>query len=325
MKETAAIKDYSLSHEQKDFLDTNGYLLLKSRLSLHQLQQIRHRIDAIRKEEGPRWGEYGYSVLRERFKKQGNTTKLYCYDLLFRVFRFVLGTSIRVLPQIRKALSLYTRIPFDRTRASLFQHELRQMLICIVEQYDGKADDRRICDLVNKGKEFDILYQDPLVLDAVQHLIGSDFKLSSLNLRSPNKNNTIQDMHVDYPWAVKGNRYYACNALWMLNDMKPSNGATRIIPGSHKWGKMPYEGMKSVKDPHPDEIVISGEAGDILLVNSHVWHGGTVNVSGEERTVVQAYYVHRGCYPQQFHRFQIYPETKKRLTEEQLDLLDIHN
>jgi len=199
------------------------------------------------------------------------------------------------------------------------------MIICIVEQYDGKKDDRRICDLVNKGKEFDILFQDPILLDAVKYLIGSDFKLSSLNLRSPKKNNTIQDMHVDYPWAVKGDVYYACNALWLLNDMSPSNGATRIIPGSHKWGRMPYEGMNNVKDVHPDEIIVSAKAGDILLVNSHVWHGGTINSTGDERTIAQAYFVHRGCYPQQFHRFQIRPETKERLNEDQLRLLDIHN
>ena len=131
-------------------------------------------------------------------------------------------------------------------------------------------------------------------------------------------------MHVDYAWSVKGDVSYACNAPWLLIDMTLSNGPTRIVPGSHRWGKLPTEGMSDVKCRHPQEVLIQAKAGDVLLVNSHVWHGGTINQSGEERTIVQSYFVHRACYPQQFHRYQIREETRNRLSPADLAVLDIH-
>ena len=42
---------------------------------------------------------------------------------------------------------------------------------------------RRLSDLVNKGAVFDRVYTHPQVLACIHHVIGRDFKLSSLNAR----------------------------------------------------------------------------------------------------------------------------------------------
>jgi len=309
---------------EKMFLDLNGYVILRNMLSEEELIEIKRNVKRIENHEGPRLGEHGYSSIREKIIAKDQQFSLWCFDSIFRTLRFFLGLSIRVIPQIRQAMSLYTRLPMDYSKAGTLSRELRQMIVCIVEQLDD-PNDIRICDLVNKGEVFDKFYLNQRVLNLAQHLIGDDYKLSSLNLRSPKTGKKNQNMHSDYPWAVKGDKCYACNALWALDDINTENGATRIIPGSHRWGITPSEGMENVQDNHPDEILVNLKAGDVLLVNSHVWHGGTANRSGKSRTIIQCFFVHRAHVPQQFQRYQIRETTKTRLSQTALDILDIYS
>lgn len=50
------------------------------------------------------------------------------------------------------------------------------------------------------------------------------------------------------------------------------NGATRVIPGSHKWGP---ERAPKVSETVPAEL----EIGDALFFTGHVYHGGGANVT----------------------------------------------
>ena len=50
-------------------------------------------------------------------------------------------------------------------------------------EVDQESGTRRLADLVNKGEVFDPVYTNPKVLAAIDHVIGRDFKLSSLNAR----------------------------------------------------------------------------------------------------------------------------------------------
>ncbi|MFT6972222.1 MAG: ectoine hydroxylase-related dioxygenase (phytanoyl-CoA dioxygenase family) [Roseivirga sp.] len=95
--------------------------------------------------------------------------------------------------------------------------------------------------------------------------------------------------------------------------------------GDSKSGRTPYEAMPDQKAEHPNEIILNAKAGDVIFLNSHVWHGGTINKSGKERTIVQSYFVHRSHPPQQFQRSQIREETERRLNKRALEILDIHS
>ena len=56
----------------------------------------------------------------------------------------------------------------------------------------------RLSDLANKGPEFDVCYQHPKVLAAFAHVMGTDFKVNSLNCRVPLRTQGRQDLHVDW-------------------------------------------------------------------------------------------------------------------------------
>ncbi|WP_020529620.1 phytanoyl-CoA dioxygenase family protein [Flexithrix dorotheae] len=166
----------------------------------------------------------------------------------------------------------------------------------------------RLADLVNKGEVFDILYTHPKVLAGIEAVLGIDYKLSSLNYRAAKPGKGLQKLHVDWKNAVVNGTYKVCNTIWLLDDFTPDNGATRIVPGTHKSSKLPEEAMEDPMQPHPDQILIQAPAGSVFIFNSHVWHGGTTNQTNKDRRSIHSYFCAKD-QPQQI-------DQKKYLTEE---------
>ena len=108
---------------------------------------------------------------------------------------------------------------------------------------------RRLANLVDKGEVFVECIVDPTVLGYVGHVLGPRFKLSSLNARSANPHSAeSQPLHVDAGALPDERGYWVCNTLWMLDDFTTENGALRVVPGSHRWGRRPQDVLA---DPQP--------------------------------------------------------------------------
>jgi ectoine hydroxylase-related dioxygenase (phytanoyl-CoA dioxygenase family) len=63
------------------------------------------------------------------------------------------------------------------------------------------------------------------------------------------------------------------------------------VPGSHLWGKSPKEVLIDLNTSHPDEIVIEGQPGDVLVFNGHCWHAGRPNETDGHRRGVLVHYL----------------------------------
>ncbi len=136
---------------------------------------------------------------------------------------------------------------------------------------------RRLANLVDKGRIFEEVILTPKVLEAMAHVLGPRFKLSSLNARSANPHGERgQPLHADSSAVADDAGYWVCNSVWMLDDFTPENGATRFIPGSHRWRRLP---PPEIYEPYPGECLATGKAGTVVIMNSHMWHGGTANRS----------------------------------------------
>ena len=95
---------------------------------------------------------------------------------------------------------------------------------------------RRLANLANKGEVFERVMLMPRVLECMEHVLGPELKLSSLNVRSAEPlGDCAQPWHADSGAIADERGYWVCNSVWMLDDFTPENGATRMIPGSHKW------------------------------------------------------------------------------------------
>ena len=185
-----------------------------------------------------------------------------------------------------------------------------------------EAGTDRLADLVNKGSAFEPCFTDPRVLACVAHVLG-EFKLSSLNSRAALPGRGQQDLHTDWPGAVPAGGYQTCNSIWLLDDFTSANGATRVVPGTHRSGTVPRQAMPDPAAAHPDEVLITGPAGTVVVFNSHVWHGGTENRSGRPRRALHSYFTRRGSEQQLDQRKFIRPATFARLSPAARFILDV--
>lgn len=193
----------------------------------------------------------------------------------------------------------------------------------------------RLSDLMNKSEVFDGCYTHPKVLAAIHHILQSDFKVSAMNGREALKGAGLQALHEDWnesffdstdnpdgDYRQPEDPFYVAISLWMLDDVTESNGATRVVPGSHRRRAPQFELSDRMAD-HPEQLLVTGSAGTVVVMNSHLWHGGTTNVSGARRRVLHPYYVARQFQQQQDQRKYIRKSTYDRISPAARYLLDV--
>jgi hypothetical protein len=181
---------------------------------------------------------------------------------------------------------------------------------------------RRLANLIDKGKVFAEIVTMPAILACIEHVIGPGYKLSSLNARSANPHNgESQPWHADAGAIADERGYWVCNSVWMLDDFTEANGATRMLPRSHTWRRLPEPGNA---DPLPgEEELVTGKAGTVVIMNAHMWHGGTANRTDRCRRALHAFYTRSDKPQQQYQKALLRPETIAALTPLQRRVLAI--
>jgi ectoine hydroxylase-related dioxygenase (phytanoyl-CoA dioxygenase family) len=178
----------------------------------------------------------------------------------------------------------------------------------------------RIDDVNHKGAIFDQLWLHPVLLACMQHYLG-DFRLSSVTSRAARPGMGHQNMHADY-WGSLEDGYVACNSGWMLDDFAIENGATRVVPGSHLWGKKPEDVMEDPRATHPEEARVTGPAGTLVVFNGYLWHSGTLNGSERPRRGVFQVYSRRDVKRQNDQAALLGPDEIARLSPAARYVLD---
>ena len=174
---------------------------------------------------------------------------------------------------------------------------------------------RRLADLVNKGEAFDAVYVQPALLTAALHIFQRPFKLHSLNGHDPLANDGLQSLHADggQPETTEG-PFRVVNSMWMLDDMTPDNGATRIVPGSHRRPEGVADAHPARTAPHPEEIYLTGTAGSVGVFNGSAWHSCTQNRSGGPRRVLHVAFIAREHKQQTDQKEHLRESTDRRLS-----------
>jgi ectoine hydroxylase-related dioxygenase (phytanoyl-CoA dioxygenase family) len=175
---------------------------------------------------------------------------------------------------------------------------------------------RRLANLANKGELFREIMRNAQVLEAVQAVIGPDIRLNMLNARDALPHaGTRQPLHCDTDHGGKPDDrgYYVCTAIWMLDPFTDANGATHLVPGSHRTRQVPKEVLADLLAPHPNEIVIEGSAGDVFVFNGHCWHSAGANTTDSQRRAILVHYI-RSDHPRRLdYRQAISPQVHSRL------------
>lgn len=139
-------------------------------------------------------------------------------------------------------------------------------------------------DLVNEPA-FDAVWKSDRLLSAIVHVIGFDFRIGSVTYRAPQPGYGAQTLHADYMQGYRG-EYQVATAIVALVDFTQTNGATRVIPGSHIAGD-PVAVPSDSDSAHPAQRFVTCSAGSAIIFNGHLLHSGSRNASQETRHALQ--------------------------------------
>ncbi len=150
----------------------------------------------------------------------------------------------------------------------------------------------RVNGVLNQGAEFDGLYVYQPLLEASYHLIGRPFKLSSMHARTLHPYSPAQRLHIDF--KANEERFPLVGFILMIDDFRKDNGATRFVPGSHKWTAVPDElPTECLVDYENQTVLACGQAGSMIVFNGCTWHGHSANTTGMPRRSLQGAYIPR--------------------------------
>ncbi len=174
---------------------------------------------------------------------------------------------------------------------------------------------RRIYALFAKTRAFDALAVHPLLLGVLDRVLGPSYQLSAPVGIEIAPGEKAQFLHTDdgiYP-LPRPHPEVVLNTMWALDDFTGDNGATRVVPGSHRW-----------TDRHPTEdqtVTVTMPAGSVLFVVGNLWHGGGANRTERPRLGVLLEYCAGWLRQQENHVVAVPPEVVRTLDPRLQELL----
>jgi len=143
----------------------------------------------------------------------------------------------------------------------------------------------RIYNLLAYGAPFTRVPTDESVLPIIEGVLDSGCLISSLSSIAIDPGETAQPIHSDDQVIPleKPHRAIVCNSMWALTDFTDANGATRLVPGSHKKPSPEYGGRY-------ETIPAEMKKGSVLIWDGSLWHGGGANRTDKRRTGIAMNY-----------------------------------
>jgi ectoine hydroxylase-related dioxygenase (phytanoyl-CoA dioxygenase family) len=144
----------------------------------------------------------------------------------------------------------------------------------------------RIYNLLARGPLYAKIPVHPNVLPLVEQVLDRGCLVSSLSSIAIGPEETAQPIHADDQLIPlpKPRPPIICNTMWALTDFTENNGATRVVPGSHRADHSP--------DPFGDHATIPAimKRGSVLVFDGSLWHGGGANHTDRRRVGIAMNY-----------------------------------
>jgi ectoine hydroxylase-related dioxygenase (phytanoyl-CoA dioxygenase family) len=174
---------------------------------------------------------------------------------------------------------------------------------------------QRVYALFAKTRAFDGPVTNPLLLGVLDRVLGH-YQLSAPTgiqigpgekAQILHRDDSIYPLPRDFPEVV-------LNTMWALDDFTEANGATRLVPGSHRW---------TDRQPGPDDEIVQAvmAAGTVLFYGGRIWHGGGANATERPRLGVILEFAAAWLRPQENHILAVPREVTAELPERLQELL----
>ena len=157
-------------------------------------------------------------------------------------------------------------------------------------EYGGA--NQRVWNLINKGEVFIELLEKPLIREFMSHILEGRFTISSYTANIAGKGGDAMVLHADQGYVpLEIPIPLVANIMWMLDDFTAENGATRVVPGSHRADCLP--------DAEQATLAATGKAGSALIFDGRLWHGTGCNRTDAPRHGLLTYFARPFMRPQE--------------------------
>lgn len=158
---------------------------------------------------------------------------------------------------------------------------------------DGRLDPNdaniRVYNLPALDPVFIDLSRHEQALGATRDLLGPGVLLSNFTANIALPGSGSMNIHSDQALVVPGPWLapWTANIIWCLDDVHDANGATRYLPGSHRFTskeEVPADALER-------SIAFEAPAGSFILMEGRMWHtSGANRTADERRRMMFAYY-----------------------------------
>jgi ectoine hydroxylase-related dioxygenase (phytanoyl-CoA dioxygenase family) len=177
---------------------------------------------------------------------------------------------------------------------------------------------QRVYSLSGKGAPFLRLAEHPDVLSLLDRTLLPNYLLSTVQSIRLHPGELAQAWHTDDAFYLSARPHampLAITVIWAIEDFTSDNGATEVIPGSHRWGI-----------EHPDTcdveaVAAAMPAGSAIVFDAAIWHRGGANRSAGTRLAISPQYCQPYLRPQESQLLIMPPESARACTERMRSLL----
>ena len=179
---------------------------------------------------------------------------------------------------------------------------------------------KRVGALMARSKTCQDLALDPLINQVADSFLGPHCESYQLHFTSAiqiGPGESSQILHRDRGvWGgyIPRKIETQFSTVWAINDFTKENGATQVVPGSHKWHKD--------REPLPEEIAYAEmKAGSVFIYTGSVLHGGGTNVTEQPRLGVFLHYAPSWLRQEENQYLSCPPEVAKGFSPELRSLI----
>jgi hypothetical protein len=157
-----------------------------------------------------------------------------------------------------------------------------------------------VAGLIGRDQSFAPYVADQRLLGLAEALLGAHMRISFTSAIFNEPGNPRGNWHADWPFNQRNAGHIsapypdACmhlTSLWMISPFTRENGGTLIVPGSHRTTNNPTGNNGVDPDsPYPSELLVTGNAGSVILFDSRLWHCPNTNQSSETRVALAVRY-----------------------------------
>ena len=193
----------------------------------------------------------------------------------------------------------------------------------------------RIYAMLAKDPAFADLVAHPVSLAWAEHYLGQSCLLSACLAIHLQPGESAQPWHTDdgHTSLTPPHDLLGVSTFWALDDTTVENGATEVLPGSHRWSETEFPGVLRDQDfatgedvagdpgSHPDAVKVTMPAGSLMIARGDLWHRGGANRSDTARCLITPQYCAGWLRPLESMLLSVPPERAAALPERVQELL----